>query len=153
MTIQVFLTQDSYLGKIGDLIKVAPGFARHKLFPNDLASFATPDAIAAHAVSMREQAAAQALCVQKAQQVLARIQQLNMILQVKTSPQGALYAAVHPQDVHTYLQYQGIDIPLSAITFKTEDIKTIGVHEVFIVWHGISLTLSMTIASTSVALV
>jgi large subunit ribosomal protein L9 len=132
---KVILKQDvEKLGKLGEVVKVAPGYGRNYLIPRNIAIEATPGNLkimelekAAHA--RRDQRDKQAAGL------LAReIVKLVVTVRRKTGEGGTLYGSVTALDIADYLITHKIDIDKRKIQLE-DPIKAVGEYEVPIRLH------------------
>jgi len=132
---QVILREDiDNLGKIGDLVKVADGYARNFLVPGKKAIEATPKNLNAmnHAKkmvsdrirTMKKEATAEA----------DRIKGLAVTIKAKTGEEGKLFGAVTSMDIAGAMKAQGVDIDKRKIVLG-EPIKRLGEYTVSIKLH------------------
>jgi large subunit ribosomal protein L9 len=132
---QVILREDiDNLGKIGDLVKVADGYARNFLVPGKKAIEATPKNLNAmnHAKkmvsdrirTMKKEATAEA----------DRIKGLAVTIKAKTGEEGKLFGAVTSMDIVAAMKAQGVDIDKRKIVLE-EPIKRLGEYTVSIKLH------------------
>jgi len=131
----VILKQDiEKLGKVGDVVKVAPGYGRNYLIPKKLALAATPGNIKV-AETERVAHARRDSREKEAATILAReIVKLTATIRCKTGEGGALYGSVTALDIADYLESHKITIDKRKIQLD-EPIKTIGEYEVPIRLH------------------
>jgi large subunit ribosomal protein L9 len=132
---KVILRQDvEKLGKLGDVVKVAPGYGRNYLIPHKLAIEATPGNLKvtemerlAHARrDQREKTGAS---------LLAReLVKMTVTIRRKAGEGGTLYGSVTAIDIADYLITHKIDIDKRKIQLE-EPIKAIGEHQVPIRLH------------------
>lgn len=130
----ILLQHSRHLGKIGDIVKVRPGYARNFLLPQKKALRATEENIAAF-----EEKKTQILedNVNKRKEAEARAQKMEDVcvaLIRQAGDSGFLYGSVRPQDVAELLVEGGYTISKSQIDL-IHPIKTIGIHEVLIHLH------------------
>lgn len=132
---QVILREDiDKLGKIGDLVKVADGYARNYLVPKKKAIEATPNNVSAmdHAKKMvsdrlrklKKEATAEA----------DRMKGLSVTLRVKTGEEGKLFGSVTTMDIADALKAQGVAIDKRKIVLD-EPIKRLGDYTVSVKLH------------------
>lgn len=133
---KVILLQDvKSLGKRGDLVNVADGYARNFLFPRNLAVEATPGNLAK--LEQEKKAKENKLARQKmeAEELAARIKNLSVTLKVKAGTQGKLYGSINSKNIAEALKEQhGIDLDRRKIQLD-EPIKAFGCYEVSIKVH------------------
>lgn len=128
---KVVLTVDvPKLGKRGQVINVADGYARNYLFPKGLGLEATPanlktfegERAAAQRRADREAAEAEA--------VAQRLAGVTLTVRAKAGDEGRLFGSVTAKDIAVGLkQVAGVDIDRKRIELE-EPIKTVGRHRV-----------------------
>jgi large subunit ribosomal protein L9 len=132
---KVILKKDvEKLGKAGDVVKVAPGYGRNYLIPQQFAIEATPGNIK---ISEMEQVAhARRDHREKdAAAILAReIIKITVTIRRKAGEGGSLYGSVTAIDIADFLITHKIDIDKRKIQLD-EPIKTMGEYEVPIRLH------------------
>ncbi len=123
---QVILREDiENLGKIGDLVKVADGYARNFLVPGKKAIEATPDNVRSmeHAKKMigdrlrklKKEAAAEA----------DQIKGLSLEIKAKVGEEGKLFGSVTSMDIAEAARAKGVNIDKRKIVLE-EPIKRLG---------------------------
>lgn len=128
---QVVLSEDvKGLGKQGDLVKVADGYARNYLFPRKLAAPVTEGALKARAAEREVASRKKERELESAHELAARIQGLEIAVTMKAGDTGRLFGAVTNQDVADALkEHVGEKIDKRKITLK-DAIKHVGSHAV-----------------------
>jgi large subunit ribosomal protein L9 len=132
---KVILKQDvEKLGKIGDIVKVAPGYGRNYLIPKQVALEATPGNI--KITEMEKLAHARRDHREKeSATILARdIMKQTVVIRRKAGEGGVLYGSVTPLDIADFLITHKIDIDKRKIQLE-EPIKTLGEYQVPIRLH------------------
>jgi large subunit ribosomal protein L9 len=135
--VQLVLTQDvSKLGKLGDLVDVAPGYARNYLIPQKLANRATPG-ILKQVERRREQERQRQLELRE--QALAQKAALEQISSLKIAKQvgenEAIFGTVTTQDVVDAIQAAtNQEIDRRGITIP--DINHLGTYKAEIKLHS-----------------
>ena len=133
---QVILREDiDKLGKIGDLVKVADGYARNYLIPGKKAIEATPKNVNAmnHAKKMvadrirkvKKEATAEA----------DRIKGLAVVIRAKAGEEGKLFGSVTSMDIAEAVKAQGVAIDKRKIALD-EPIKRLGDFTVAVKLHS-----------------
>lgn len=132
---KVILKQDvEYLGKAGDVVKVAPGYGRNYLIPKKLALEATPGNIKVAETEKIAQAKRDHKDKEAATILAREILKLTATIRCKTGEGGSLYGSVTALDIAEFLAAHKIDIDKRKIQLE-EPIKTIGEYEVQIRLH------------------
>jgi large subunit ribosomal protein L9 len=133
---QVILREDiDNLGKIGDLVKVADGYARNFLVPSKKAIEATPKNVHAmdHAKKMvsdrlrklKKEAAADA----------DMIKALAITIKAKSGEEGKLFGSVTSMDIAEAMKAQGVTVDKRKIVLE-EPIKRLGDFTVTVKLHA-----------------
>ncbi len=133
---QVILREDiDKLGKIGDLVRVADGYARNYLVPQKKAIEATPDNVRSmeHAKKMvadrlrklKKEAAAEA----------DQIKGLAVTIKAKVGEEGKLFGSVTSMDIAEAAKAQGVNIDKRKIALE-EPIKRVGEYTVTVKLHA-----------------
>jgi large subunit ribosomal protein L9 len=128
--IQLVLTQDiSKLGKSGDLVEVAPGYARNYLIPKSLATRATPGIL--KQVERRRELERQRQLelkqqAQEQKEALEKVESFNIAKQVGEAE--AIFGTVTTQEVTDVIQQiTGLEVDRRGITIP--DISRLGTYE------------------------
>lgn len=118
-----------HLGGIGDIVAVAPGYARNYLLPRRLATEATEDNVKA---MQRRRERYEADLVAREAEINERIEALGRLTlrtAQKADENGHLYGSVNASVVATLLVQAGFEAQERDVRLE-EPIKTIGSHEV-----------------------
>ena len=113
------------LGRAGQVVKVADGYARNYLLPKKLAYVATPGnlkVIEAERQSLLRKEAKQKEDAEKLQQMLEAVE---VTIRRKVGEQDALYGSVTNSDVAEALEKKGFEIEKRKIHME-DHIKTVG---------------------------
>jgi len=113
------------LGRAGEVVKVADGYARNYLLPKKLAYVATPGnvkVIEAERQSLLRKEAKQKEDAEKLQQMLEAVE---VTIRRKVGEQDALYGSVTNSDVAEALEKKGFEIEKRKIHME-DHIKTVG---------------------------
>ncbi len=123
------------LGQFGDVVRVAPGYARNYLIPQRLATEATPDNVK---MIERRRVRYEATLVQHEAEISARIEalgKLQLVTREKADDTGTLYGSVSAQVIVKLLRDAGQVVEERDIRLD-EPIKSVGNHEVPVHVHG-----------------
>jgi large subunit ribosomal protein L9 len=97
---QVILRQDvDTLGLRGEVVDVAPGYARNYLLPRKLAETATPGAVAELRKHEDKRARQEAQSFEQAQEIVGRIEGAELRFDVPAGETGTLFGSVTATDV------------------------------------------------------
>lgn len=117
------------LGRAGEAVEVAAGYARNYLLPRQLAYPATPENERRIA---KERKALEAKLAEKtaaAQALSSRLAGLSVTVQAKTEGE-TLYGSVGPAEIVSALEREhGLAVPAEAVRLA-EPIKKVGTHDV-----------------------
>ncbi len=135
--IQLVLNQDIHkLGKYGDLVEVAPGYARNYLLPKNLATFATPG-ILKQVERRREIERQRQLELKKqAEEHKATLEKVGSFQIAKQAGEAeSIFGTVTTQDVADIIQSTTqLEVDRRGITIP--DIGNIGTYEAEIKLHS-----------------
>lgn len=123
------------VGKRGDIVEVAEGYARNYLLPKGLALVATDGAVA-QAASMRRGRDLRDAKDREAAETIAKVLVSRTIaIKAKSGTEGRLFGSVTASDVAEAVHLQtGIDIDRRKLHMG-DPIKTLGTHSVTVRLH------------------
>ena len=133
---QVILREDiEKLGKIGDLVKVADGYARNFLVPTKKAIEATPKNL--HAMEHARKMVSDRLRKLKKEATTEadKIKGLSITIKAKTGEEGKLFGSVTSMDIAEAAKAQGVVIDKRKIVLA-EPIKRLGEFTVSVKVHA-----------------
>ncbi|HHN75409.1 MAG TPA: 50S ribosomal protein L9 [Acidobacteria bacterium] len=132
------------LGQRGDVVRVADGFARNFLIPQQLAYRLTEGVRRQVETESRAKAAREAREAEQAEQIAAKISDLQVIrFRRKAGESGSLYGSVTNVDVAEELAGCGIEVDRRHVRLE-EPIRRIGTHHVQIhVFRETKVTLAV----------
>ena len=146
MSIEVILKEHvEHLGRRGDVVKVASGYARNYLFPRNLALVVTSEnkkqiereRVKAEAREASEVAAAQAVAKQ--------LEGLEVSIARRVGENDTLYGSVTTGDVADALASRDVTVDRRKIQLG-DPLKTLGTHDVPVKLHrDVTATLKVTI--------
>jgi large subunit ribosomal protein L9 len=117
------------LGKIGDVVKVAPGYARNYLVPKGLALQATDRNVRDLEHKKRILTAKREKVRQQMLSLAEKLNQVKITLVRKVAEDDRLYGSVSSVDIAKALEDQGFVIDRKDIKL-TQPIKQLGEHQV-----------------------
>ena len=117
------------LGHIGDVVKVAPGYARNYLLPKGFAVAATEKNAKALEHVKRQMAYKKDKVMESAKNLLAKLEELSIELAHQAGEAGKLFGAVTNMEIAAYLKDKGFDIDRKNIVL-VEPIKQLGEYTV-----------------------
>ena len=134
---KLILTADvDPLGKRGDVVDVADGYARNYLLPRQRAIKANEGALA-QAESIREaRIEAERRAKEEAENIATQLVGSRVVLAAQAGDEGQLYGSVGVSDVVEGIKrFTGIELERSQVEMA-EPIKAIGLHEVQVKVHA-----------------
>lgn len=118
------------LGKIGDIVEVADGYARNYLLPQGKAVLPTEENIRRIEKEKERMLAKLAKEKEEFEALASKIQELSITISMKASEEGHLYGSVNPQVISRYLEEEeGIKVKEQWILLD-EPIKEVGRYQV-----------------------
>jgi len=129
---KVLLLKDVYkLGRAGDVKKVADGYGRNYLLPQDLAVLATTGALR-QVEGIRTQAATtRAALNQEMSGVAEKLAKLVLVFPAKAGETGKLYGSITSQMIAEAIQAKA-GVKLDRRQLDTQPIRNLGEHKVHI---------------------
>ena len=149
MAIEVMLMDNvKKLGKSGEIVKVAPGYARNYLFTKGLASLATEAAKRKLKKLEAERAAKAAELKKEALETARKLEKLELNVTAPTTDGTKLYGSISVADILAAIEAnRGIALERSQISFGDE-LKTVGEHTAEIdLGHGVVVKFKINIAA------
>tara|TARA_Y100001970_G_scaffold72504_1_gene91975 strand:- start:1601 stop:2140 length:540 start_codon:yes stop_codon:yes gene_type:complete len=133
---EVILKEDiKNLGEIGDVVSVKPGYGRNFLVPQGKALFATADNLKNLEQQKEElrkkQEGELSLLREKAQ----TFEGLKLTIEANVTEEGTLYGSIGTIDLVNAANEKGIELERSYINMPEGPIKTIGSHDVELLFH------------------
>jgi large subunit ribosomal protein L9 len=113
------------LGHIGDIVKVAPGYARNFLVPKGFAIEATEKNAKALEHDKRQLAYKKNKTLESARTLAAKLEGLAIELVHQAGEEGKLFGSVTNMEIAAYLTEKGFDIDRKKIVL-VESIKQVG---------------------------
>ncbi len=133
---QVILREDiENLGKIGDLVKVADGYARNYLVPKKKAIEATSDNV--HAMDHAKKMVADRLRKVKKEAAAEadQIKGLAVEIRAKVGEEGKLFGSVTSMDIADAMKAKGVNVDKRKIALE-EPIKRVGEYTITVKLHA-----------------
>jgi len=133
--VRVLLREDlEHLGRRGDVVKVAPGYARNYLLPKRLAVSVTPGNMKRIDQEQRSLKVRHDREKRTAEDLARRIAEVSCTIVKKVGENDILYGAVTTQEIGQVLEKEGIELDRRRILMD-EPIKALGVYTVPIRVH------------------
>ena len=121
------------LGRKGDVVDVAKGYARNYLLPKKLAVVANSSNLK-FAEALREKREIQAVANNKlAESIKTALADAKIVISQNTTDEGTLYAAVSNEQIVDAIEtFSGFRLEAEQIDVENQ-VKEIGLHSIFIV--------------------
>jgi large subunit ribosomal protein L9 len=132
---KVILQKDvKNVGKVGDVVSVAAGYARNFLFPRKLAAVAMENSVKAweHMKRVSEQKKKKAMAERK--ELLDKMKGVTLTFKLVAGETNKVFGAVTAHDISKELETKGFSVDRRDI--QTEPIKALGQHKVTISYGG-----------------
>src|SRR6266568_6359559 len=134
------------LGHIGDIVKVAPGYARNYLLPKGLVLEASEKNAKALEHARRQLEYKKNKVLEQARQIAARIEALSLTIAHQAGEEGKLFGSVTNMELAELLKGQGLEIDRKKIVLA-DPIKQIGEYSVIVKIHPeVNATLKVNVA-------
>ncbi|MFQ5522142.1 MAG: 50S ribosomal protein L9 [Acidimicrobiia bacterium] len=133
---KLILTSDvEHLGKRGDLVEVADGYARNYLLPKKHAIKATPGALEQAEAIRAARIEAERRAKAEAENIATQLVGSRVVIAAHAGDEGQLYGSVTAADVVEGIKrFTGIELDKAHIQMQ-KPIKAIGLHEIQINLH------------------
>lgn len=124
------------LGKLGDVVNVARGYARNYLFPRSMALEATDGNVRQVEEKKKVEEKKSRKRIKSAGELVAKLDGMKLVFKVRVGEEGKLYGSITSKDIaEKILSDKGIEIDKRKIILE-EPIKQIGSHVVPIVYFS-----------------
>ena len=130
----ILLQDDKRLGKKGDVIKVANGYARNYLFPKRLALPNTPNNLNVFKEKERINAIRENRSKRQATHIAEKLLSISCTAAVQAGEDDKLFGSVTSADIAKLLHEQGIDIDKRKIMMD-EPLKALGIYNIPVKLH------------------
>jgi len=133
---EVILKEDiNNLGTLGDVVSVKPGYARNYLVPNGKAAFATKENLKLLEQQKEELKRKQEEELIVTKELASKYENLSLTIEANVTEEGNLYGSIGTIDIVNAAK-EGFELERSLIDLPDGPIKTIGDHEVNLIFHG-----------------
>jgi len=131
----IFLQDVKKVGKKGDILEVAEGYARNYLLPRKLAVEATQGHLKDLEQKKSSEARKKAQVKEEAAKLADKLQKLNIKIATKVGEGGRLFGSITSKDIADAIKTQhNIEIDKKKIDLKNP-IKSLGVYPVTVKLH------------------
>ena len=132
---KVILRQDvPNLGDMGEMVDVKCGYARNYLIAKEMAFVATEKSMKAIEQERKRQEKRSEKEKSYAEEIVDKLQELQVTIPMKVGEEGRLYGSVTPQMIADELSARGFDIDRRNIVIE-DAIKSLGVFDVKLKLH------------------
>ncbi len=119
--------QSEKLGEVGDIVKVADGYARNYLFPKGIAILATPKNLKLINQLKEAEEKRRAEELKEAEMIMKQIEKTTCTFECLADENGHLYGSVSELDIAKALEEKGLTIDKNDVKME-KHIKDIGNH-------------------------
>jgi len=123
------------LGEIGDVVTVNPGYARNYLVPFGKAAYATPENLKILEYNKVELERKQQEEIEKIKLRSTEYENLAIEIKANVTEEGNLYGSIGTTDIVNSMNNMGKELERSEINLPDGPIKSIGQHEVTLIFH------------------
>ncbi len=135
------------LGQIGDIVKVAPGYARNYLLPKGFAIEATEKNAKALEHAKRQLAYKKNKALEAAKNLAGKLEGLAINLTHQAGEEGKLFGSVTNMEIAAFLKQNGFEIDRKKIVLA-EPIKQVGEYTVPVKIHPeVAASVKVTVAA------
>ncbi len=128
MAIEVLLRKSiESLGKVGEVVRVRPGYARNYLFPMGAAVLPTPENLRLVEKDKEVEAAVEAERAKVMAELASRLSGVSITIEAKANPEGHLFGSVGAKQVADALVAKGFPIEEKQVRF--EAVRELGEYE------------------------
>ena len=131
----ILLDNVENLGKIGDLVKVKPGYGRNYLLPQGKAALATPENIKQIEARRAELEKAAAEELTNAKSRAAVIEGTELVIPANAGSEGKLFGSVGPIDIADAFSKVQIEVERSEVRMPEGPIHDIGEFDIGVHLH------------------
>jgi len=121
------------LGRRGQVVSVAVGYARNFLFPRKLAYEATPGNLKVLDQQRKTWEAKESKAIAEVREIAGRLEQIRLSVRKKAGQAGTLYGSVTSAELADLFEARGIVVDRKRMIH--DPIKTVGIHDISIKLH------------------
>lgn len=124
------------LGKLGDTVKVKPGYARNFLLPQGKAVPATRENLAEVEARRAELERQEAEALALAQSRAEKLEGVQVTVTRKAGDEGKLFGSVGPVDIAEALAAEGMEVERHEVRIPVDSIRQVGEYPIIIHLHA-----------------
>jgi len=144
----ILLENVENLGRIGDLVKVKPGFGRNFLLPQGKAALATPENMKQVEARRAELEKAAAEELNKAQERAKAINGVELVIVANAGTEDKLFGSVGPVDIAEAFAAVQIEVERSEVRMPHGPIHELGEFEIGVHLHSeVNATVTVRVVS------
>jgi large subunit ribosomal protein L9 len=129
MPIEVLLRRSiEGVGRVGEIVRVKPGYARNYLLPNRYAALVSPEALKMVDKDKAREAIREAQLAKERTALAERLQAVTISIEARAGEDGHLYGSVGSRQVVDALKRQGYAFEERHVRF--EPVRELGAYEV-----------------------
>lgn len=132
----ILLEKVHNLGKLGDRVKVRPGYARNFLIPEKMAVPATEANVQKLETMRTELEQAQAEALAQAETRAAALKDAVVTVAARAGEEGKLFGSVGTADIAEAISKAGTEVEKREVRMPTGPIRTLGEHAVELHLHA-----------------
>ncbi len=133
----ILLEKVAKLGRLGDEVKVRPGYGRNYLIPNGKAVMATPDNKAQFEARRQELEKAAAEALAAAQARAAKLNELSVQIACKAGDEGKLFGSIGTADIASAVSAAaGIEVAKSEVRLPAGALRNVGEYDIDLQLHA-----------------
>ncbi len=125
----ILTTNIKKLGKIGDLVKVKPGYARNYLFPNNMALRNNKKNLEHYDKIKDDMSKKENLKLEDAKKLIDTISKIKIIFHKEADEKQQLYGSISKKEILEFFEENNIKIKSDDLIIK-DQIKSIGEHQI-----------------------
>jgi len=123
------------VGKRGDVVEVADGYARNFLLPQGLALTASQENVRKLEGEKRSYEARVVKEREQAQEIAAAIGKVQLTLPMRASQEGHLFGSVTPKVIADAFKHEGIHLKATQVELEADHIRELGTYSFTIRLH------------------
>ena len=133
----ILLSDIPDLGRKGDLVDVADGYARNFLLPRQKAMKATTGALEQAEKLKASREIADQAAKDEAERIATQLTGVRVVIAAQAGDEGKLYGSITNADaVEGILKFTGVELDRSKVELREGPIRAIGLHEVWVKLHA-----------------
>jgi len=117
------------IGKTGDVVNVADGYARNYLIPEGLVFLATPQNLKKLEEEKKREEASKKKEKKEAEELKAKIESLSCTIARKTEQENKLFGSITPADISEELLAKGVEIDKKKIEIA-QPVREFGIYTI-----------------------